>query len=97
MSKIEQFCADKEMHDAVKKVLLQYLYTQGVIKKGEPHNPLNNRALVLVQEGTDDATLGSRLRALWEGVQAIEKAFYDLSTIKSTKPEPIESPYNIAE
>lgn len=93
--KAEQFVADKAMFDAVKKVLLQYVYTQGVIKKGEKHNSLQNRALVLVGNNTDDAQLGANLRAMWEGVQAIEKGFNDLETIKSKK-EDVESPYNEA-
>jgi hypothetical protein len=93
--KIEQFSADKAMFEAVKKVMLQYVYTQGVIKKGEKHNALQNRALVLVQGGVDDAELGRNLRALWEGVQAVEKGFNDLETIKSKK-EDVESPYNEA-
>lgn len=94
--KIEQFCKDKEMFDAVKKVLLQYVYHQGVIKKGEDHNALNNRALVLVQSGVGDEELGRSLRALWEGVQAIEKGFHDLEAIKSEKKEAVESPFNEA-
>lgn len=93
--KAEQFCADKVMFNTIKKVLLQYAYTQGVIKKGEKHNALQNRALVLVQSGVEDAELGRNLRALWEGVQAIEKGFNDLETIKSKKEE-VESPYNEA-
>lgn len=93
--KIEQFCADKDMFDAVKKVLLQYVYHQGVIKKGEKHNSLTNRALVLVQGGDSDEQLGRNLRALWEGVQAVEKGFNDLESIKSKKEE-IDSPYNEA-
>lgn len=93
--KVEQFCADKEMFEAVRRVLLQYVYTQGVITKGEHHNPLQNRALVLVQSGVEDAELGRNLRSLWEGVQAIEKGFNELGTIKSKKEE-VESPYNEA-
>lgn len=94
--KIEQFCKDKDMFGAVKKVLLQYVYHQGVITKGENHNSLNNRALVLVQSGVGDEELGRSLRALWEGVQAIEKGFHDLEGIKITKQEDVESPYNEA-
>lgn len=97
VAKVEAFCADTDMLNAVKKVLLQQLYTRGVITKGQPHNPLHNRALTLVQGDVDDAELGSRLRALWEGVQGIESGFFELEKIKNKTPEPVESPFNIAE
>jgi hypothetical protein len=99
--KIEAFCADKEMYDAVKKVLLQHLYTQGVIVKGEPHNPLFNRAFSLVQLATQnpipDEQLGAHLRGIWEGVNALEGGYAELDKIKSAKKESIETPYNEAE
>ena len=95
--KVETFCADTEMFNAVKLVLLKELYTNGVITKGQPHNALKNRALVLVQGDKDDAELGARLRALWEGVQAIESGFAELERIKSEVPEAVESPFNVAE
>ena len=95
--KVETFCADKEMFEAVKLVLLQQLYTRGVITKGQPHNALHNRALTLVQGDVPDEELGSRLRALWEGVQGIESGFVELEKIKTEAPEEIESPFNIAE
>lgn len=97
IAKVEAFCADTEMFEAVKKVLLKEVYTNGVIAKGQPHNALKNRALVLVQSGVDDVVLGSQLRALWEGVQAVEGGFVELEKIKSKVAEPVESPFNIAE
>lgn len=97
IAKVEAFCADTDMLNAVKKVLLQQLYTRGVVLKGQPHNSLHNRALTLVQGDVDDAELGSRLRALWEGVQGIESGFVELEKIKSMVVEPVESPYNEAE
>lgn len=97
IAKVEAFCADTDMLNAVKKVLLQQLYTRGVIEKGQPHNALHNRALTLVQGDVDDAELGSRLRALWEGVQGIESGFVELERIKNKVAEAVESPYNIAE
>lgn len=97
IAKVEAFCADTEMFEAVKLVLLKEVYTNGVITKGQPHNALKNRALVLVQSGVDDEVLGSQLRALWEGVQAVEGGFVELEKIKSKVAEPVESPFNIAE
>lgn len=89
IAKIEAFNADTVMVQAVKKVLLQHIYSQGVIKKGEDHNPLKNRALVLVGGDVSNEELGSQLRALWEGVNAIETGFNELELIKTN----VESPY----
>lgn len=95
--KVETFVADKEMFEAVKLVLLQQLYTRGVITKGQKHNALHNRALTLVQSNVPDAELGQHVRALWEGVQGIESGFLELEKIKTDKPELIETNVNIAE
>jgi hypothetical protein len=99
VAKIEAFCNDKEMFDAVKLVILQHLYTQGVIEKGKKHNPLFNRAFSLVQLATQNPIpneeLGAHLRGIWEGVNALEGGFSELSKITSPK-EDVETPYNEA-
>lgn len=93
VAKIEAFCADKDMYEAVKKVLLQHIYSQGVLVKGEKHNPLKNRAFSLVQLATSnpipDEQLGAHLRGIWEGVNALESGYAELEKIKSG----VESPY----
>lgn len=96
IAKIEAFNKDEVLVQAVKKVLLQHIYTQGVISKGINHNPLKNRALVLVGNDVSNEELGSQLRSLWEGVNALETGFSELETIK-TKVEAIETPYNEAQ
>lgn len=95
IAKIEAFNKDEVLVSAVKKVLLQYIYSQGVITKGNKHNPLKNRALVLVGGDVSNEELGSQLRSLWEGVSAIESAFSELESIKQVV-ETVESPYNEA-
>jgi hypothetical protein len=100
ITKIEQFCKDKEMYEAVKQVLLAGLYTHGVVKKGVPHNPLINGAFSLVSLAGNnpipDAELGAHLRGQWFAVNALEMAFNSIDKIKSEKVEKIESPYNEA-
>ena len=93
--KIEAFNKDEVLVGAVKKVLLQHIYSQGVITKGKDHNPLKNRALVLVGGDVSNEQLGSQLRSLWEGVSAIESGFSELESIKQVV-ETVESPYNEA-
>lgn len=99
--KIETFCADKEMFEAVKKVLLQHIYDQGVMKTGEPHNPLKNRAFALAQHATEnpmtDEIMGQHIRGLWEGVNALETGYNELTNIKSKEDGAVESPFNEAE
>ena len=98
--KIEVFCKDTELFDGVKKVLLQHIYSQGVLEKGVESNPLKNRAFKLVQLATEnpipDEQLGAHLRGLWEGVNALESGYSELKKIKSTKDEPILSNFNEA-
>ena len=93
---IERFCANEVMFEAVRKVILQHIYSQGVMSKGKKHNPLKNRALVLVDSEVTNEKLGSKLRALWEGVNALEGGYEELTKIKSKKSEPKKEEENNA-
>ncbi len=99
--KIETFCADKEMFEAVKKVVLQHIYSQGVMKAGEAHNPLKNRAFALAQYATEnpmtDEVMGQHIRGVWEGVNALEAGYQELTTIKSKKTDLKRKSVNEAE
>lgn len=101
VAKIEAFCADTDMYEAVKKVVLQHIYNQGVISKGLKHNPLKNRAFALAQHTTEnpmtDEILGQHIRGVWEGVNALEAGYHELTNIKSKKNKVVRSPYNEAE
>lgn len=101
VAKIEAFCADTEMHEAVRQVLLAGLYTHGVPKKGKKHNPLINGAFALVslagENPIPDEELGAHIRGQWFGINALQNAFSQLDQIKSEKAEPVESAVNIAE
>lgn len=94
VTKIEQFNKDKEMQEAVRKVLLSGLYTHGVVTPGQEHNPLINGAFALValagENPIPDAELGAHLRGTWFGINALENAWKQLVKIKS---EAIESPF----
>lgn len=100
VSKIEQFNNDKDMQEAVHKVLLAGLYTHGVVKKGQEHNPLINGAFALVALAGDnpipDAELGAHIRGTWFGINALESAWEKLLKIKNEKKEAVESPFNEA-
>ena len=99
VKKIEQFCKDEKMFDAVRKVLLSGLYSHGVIKAGEKHNPLENGAFSLAalapENPITDEVLGQHIRGMWAGINALEVAYKKLTTINSKKEE-TETPSNNA-
>lgn len=99
ITKIEQFCADKTMYEAVKRVLLQGIYTHGTVQLGYTPNPLENAAFHLaslsIENPIPDEMLGQHIRGMWAGVNSLKNAFDKLDKIK-TKKESIESPFNEA-
>lgn len=99
-TKIEQFCADEVMFEAVKKVLFGVIYSDGVIEAGKPLNTKNGAFSVIANaygkgEAISNDVLGASLRAKFEGVHTILEGFQVLKTIK-TKVEEIPSPFNEA-
>lgn len=91
--KIETFCADEAMFDAVKKGLLSVMYGEGVI--GADKVSVRNTAFNLIArkreagEDVSDEALGQNLRGLFEGVDALENALAQLKKVSSK----VESPY----
>jgi hypothetical protein len=92
--KVEAFCADEVMYEAVKKVILQSIYVQGVNIQDKKSDPLKNGAFSMVSLSTNnpipDEVIGQQLRAQWAGVNALENGMRELKNIKSG----IESPYD---
>lgn len=93
IAKIEQFCKDEEMFNAVKSVLLAGIYTHGTLKKGFTPDPLINGALSLVHLSSanpvPDEVLGQHIRGVWEGLNALQNAIQNLKSIRAD----IKSPY----
>jgi CII-binding regulator of phage lambda lysogenization HflD len=93
ITKIEQFCKDEEMFNAVRAVLLAGIYTHGTLQKGFTPDPLINGALSLVHLSSanpvPDEVLGQHIRGVWEGLNALQNAIQNLKNIKSD----IKSPY----
>lgn len=92
-TKIAQFNADPEMVEAVRKVLLASIYSNGTLRNGVASSPMTNAAFFMAMrtirgEGVmSDAELGQDLRGLAQGVMLLESGLKKLSEIK------IESPY----
>lgn len=93
VAKIEAFMADKEMVEAVRRVMLAGIYSHGVVANGGTVDPLVNGAFSLVSlaptNPIPDEIIGQQLRAQWAGVNALHNAFESLASIKSN----VESPY----
>ncbi len=100
VSKITQFMGDTHMVEAVRKVMLAAIYTNGTLRAGEPANPMTNAALAMVMktvrgEGVmSDAELGQDLRGLAQGVMLLEAGFKRLEAIK---PVEVTSPSEVNE
>lgn len=99
VEKIELFCKDQEMYEAVKKVILKGIYTDGTIQKGFTPNPLENAAFNLaslsIENPIPNEQLGENIRGMWAGVNYLHNGFKTLKNIKKTEVL-IESPYNEA-
>ena len=100
-TKIEFFCADEVMFEAVRKVMLQGLYLHDTVGKDFTPDPLVNGAFHLASLALNnpipDAEVGANVRAMFAGVNALKNAVDDLKSIKTPKADLIESPYNEAE
>jgi hypothetical protein len=102
VEKIESFCKDEAMYNAVRKVMLQGIYRHGTVQKGEPlPEPTINGAFHLaalaVENPIPDDQLGAHIRGMWAGINSLKNAFDTLKSVKVKKEEPVPSPINIAE
>ena len=104
LSKVEQdkialFNNDKVLFEAIKKVILKGVYSQGILEPDKPGNPMLNAALGLValtQQGViSNEALGADLRAFFEGAKMVETGFKYLAEIKS-REEVVEPSGNVA-
>lgn len=98
--KVEAFCKDEVLYNAVRKVLLQSIYVSGTVQKGLDVDPQINGAFSLaslaVQNPIPDAEIGAGVRAQWAGVNYLKNGFDSLNTIKTEKNEETKSEENIA-
>lgn len=96
--KINLFCQDKEMYMAVQKVLLQGLYSHGVVGK-ETYSPLQNGAFNLaalsIVNPIPNEEIGAQVRAQFAGLNALKNAFESLDSIKVDR-KPVLSEFNEA-
>ncbi len=83
---IQMFYDNEIQREAVKKILLFGIYQNGTLQKGKAANPLNNFALGLASNAAElhlkNEDLGEQLRAAWEGIQFVERAWLGMSLYK---------------
>jgi hypothetical protein len=98
--KIEAFCADREMYEAVRKVLLSGLYESGTLPLGRTPDPLQNAAFHLaslaIENPIPDEQIGAQVRAMFAGLNALAVAYNRLDGIKLEKPEVVKEAVNEA-
>lgn len=100
LEKVVQFNEDLVMKNAVRKVLLEAIYNNGVLRAGGAPEPLRNAAFGLVfktingQGVASDADLGQDLRGLANGVSLLEQGLAQLDKIKrlDNTGEPMGNP-----
>jgi len=88
---IVKFVENKVLFEAVKKVLLEIIYTDGTLKKGIPSDPSKNYAFTLAAVKRDprmvhthltNEQIGADLCAVWEGVNLVGNGFKELERFK---------------
>lgn len=92
--KIEQFVQDEKMMSAVKKVLLDPIYYDGVLVEGmDAGDPIKNFALQKTARAIQsdphitDEMLGQQVRADAQAVRYIELGFQELEKFKTINIE----------
>jgi hypothetical protein len=83
---VANFNLNTKMKEAVRKVLLQGIYDNGVIKIGEEHNPVQNWALsIAFDDKKTSEEKGQLLTAVAEGIRFLKTAFEKLDNYKLVK------------
>jgi hypothetical protein len=86
-AKIEAFCTDEAMYEAVKKVLFAVIYNDGVITDGKLNQKNGAFQLIANSYSTDgkitNEELGASLRAKFEGVHTVLDGFDKLKMVKT--------------
>ena len=89
--KINQFLSDSAMCEAVRKVLLSGVYSDGVMVPGKPADPLKNFILGAFSNATSQLLSfeekGRKIDTIMNAISLVESGFKELEKMKK-----IESP-----
>jgi hypothetical protein len=101
VAKIEAFCADEAMYQAVEKVLLAGIYEHGRVHEDYVGDPLINGAYSLASLALTNPVpaeiVGAQVMAQFAGINAMHNAFNELNSIKTPKPVTKTAEVNEAE
>ena len=80
-----QFNGSEVMKEAVRKVLLFGIYQNGVLKRDIPANATQNAAFWMVSNmpTASNEEVGSELKAVWQGINALEHAFDEIGKFQT--------------
>lgn len=86
---VQRFYEDVPTREAVKKILLDALYHSGIIEPDKPVDALHNAAFMLLHQDVKapNEQVGARLRAMYEGLLALEAGFEKMSQLKKVEPD----------
>ena len=90
---IETFCKNDVAREAVRKVFLHTIYSQGTLKSGSTATP-KNWVFSFFAPGKENLTneqVGEKVRAAVEGLGFLDAAFKKLEEFKTATPVP--TPY----
>ena len=94
--KIYVFNKDEVMVEAVRKVILASVYSNGTLRKDLKTEPLKNAAIGLASMALNgravvsNEQLGEDLRAFTQGVFLLEGGFNELTKIIKKEKEPVD-------
>ncbi len=94
--KVGQFIQDDVMREAVKKIMLHGIYTEGTLKKGEATviDPYTNFAFMFASSfpSATPEQVGNNMKACWEGINLLINAYKDLEQYRPMQvPKPKEN------
>lgn len=93
-AKIQSFYENEFVRNAVKKALLVQLYHEGVVDK--ENKEVNVKNWIFAHFGNNNEILGATIRAVGEGIIALENGFNRLANIKQEKKVTLEEVINEA-
>lgn len=76
---IQMFVDNPMQAEAVRKVLLFEIYSNGTLKKGEAPAPMRNSFMGVAMTMDDPLKMGQRIMAMAEGINFLEAGFKQLS------------------
>ncbi len=87
--KVQMFCADPIMKEAVRKVLLSGIYFDGILEEGKAADPLKNFILGTMSQSVVHMMTaeekGKKLDAILNGISMVETGFKRLDEVKQVE------------